>query len=262
MVKQMVGALVSVALVLAGTSTALAVPNSAVPNSAPPTAVGTSQAGQEISISKVRLMGAKKINVVRNVWTTIDVTVTNTGDEDLDGPIVLTGAGKGMVAKKVTKDFSLWAGESVPIEMKVRLKGKRKKAPFRVTVVSDGVSARTSVRVTKVKAPARPKPGRYVSPNGKVRFTVTKKHKIKNFKGTQQLQCGVWPQYTYQTQTHSFPLTNVPRSGRIDRHVNASNDHYYELEMFVRGKRATKGYFWVNGGYCTGSMKFTARRVR
>lgn len=255
MVKQMVGVLVSGALVLGGASAALAMPGSDAP-----TAEGARGAAQEISIPQVRLMGARKINLVRNVWTTIDVTVTNTGDQDLSGPIVLTGAGKGMVAKKVTRHYPLWAGESVPIEMKVRLKGKRKKAPFRVRAESDGVSSQTSVRVTRVKPPKRPRPGRYVSPNGKVRFTVTKKHKIKNFKGTQQLQCGVWPQFTYQTQTHSFPLTNVPRSGRIDRHVNASNGHYYELEMFVRGKRATKGYFWVNGDYCTGGMRFKANR--
>lgn len=220
------------------------------------------EAGQEIAITQVRLMGAKKIRVVRNVWTTIKVTVTNAGDEDLDGPIVLTAAGKGVAARKVTTNFSLWAGQSVPVEMKIRLKGKRKSVPLRLNVTSDGVSGETSVPVIRVKPPARPQPGRYVSPNGKVRFTVTKNRRIKNFRGTQQLQCGNWPNFTYQTQRHSFPVTKVPRSGRIDRHVNASNQHYYELELFIRGKRATKGYFWVNGGYCTGDMTFTAKRKR
>ena len=116
------------------------------------------------------------------------------------------------------------------------------------------------MRVTRVNPPRKPRPGRYVSPNGKVRFTVTKKGRIAQFRGTQQLQCGYWPQFTYQTQTHSFPLTNIPRSGRIDRSVNAKNQHYYEMRMFIRGNQAIKGYFWVNGGYCTGDMRFRANR--
>ena len=254
-VKQVVAALVAGALVLGGTSAAMAVPEPEVTSAA-----DASKAGPRVKVSNVRLMGAKKINVVRKVWTAIDVRVTNTGGSTLTRPIVLTGSGRGMAARRVARSYPLDPGESIQMKMRIRLNGARKRAPFRIKATTGGVSTTTAVRVTKVKPPKKPRPGRYVSPNGKVRFTVTKKGRIAKFRGTQQLQCGYWPQFTYQTQRHSFPLTNIPRSGRIDRSVNAKNQHYYELRMFIRGNRAIKGYFWVNGGYCTGAMRFRANR--
>lgn len=212
-----------------------------------------------LSVGKVQLLGSPQLKLVRGTWTTVDVVVANDGDLDVES-YTITGRGKGLKVKAVTSKVGVSADDTWSSRMQVKLVGSRA-TTMKLTVTGDGATASKSVKVTPRRAPARPASGRYASKDGDVTFTISN-GRIRNFTGSVVMTCGVYPQYTYPTQQHTFPgAPTVARSGIVDTSVE-KNEHYYELQLFATGSRVTKGYFFVNGAsYCTGGETFSAKRV-
>ncbi|WP_181642571.1 hypothetical protein, partial [Nocardioides massiliensis] len=160
--------------------------------------------GPALAIGQVTLLRSKQrpLRLTRGVWTTLRVMVENPGTVDVDSA-VLTGRGKGIRVRKaaVGQVSTRWGTE---VEVAVKLQGKRRTSALRLTVRGDGASATTTLPVRRVAPPARAVPGRYRSPDRTVTFRV-RNGRLTNLSVTMQMQCGSWPQYTYPTQTWTFP---------------------------------------------------------
>lgn len=217
-----------------------------------------------LAIGDITLLGVRQrpLRLTRGVWTTVRVRVSNPGTADVEASSI-SGSGPGVSVRR-TGVGHLHAGDSTEVEMKVRLTGKRKKTSLRLLVRGSGVQGRRALPVRRVKAPKRPVAGRYRSPNGAVTFRIDKKGRVKKFRSRTQMQCGSWPQFTYQTDTWNFPRTKIRKNGLVHRwhrvHTPKRQDSRL-LEFRAARAKVTKGRFWYYSSWCTGETRFKAKRV-
>lgn len=213
-----------------------------------------------LTVKSVRLLGSAKqpLKLVRGVWTTVEVEVRNPGDADAEG-VVVSGKGKGLqVKKKKVGTVSTVGGTTTMV--KVKLKGKRKKSVLRIQVAGSGAKGARKIKVKRIN-PKKPVAGKYRDKKNGIVFRVRNGRVVK-FKGKIQSQCGVWPQFTYNTQQWNFPKTKIGKDGIIQKTVRKKNRRL-DLQMRVAGRKATQGRFDYSSpdGYCHGSAWFSARRV-
>ncbi len=222
--------------------------------------LGQTQGKPALTVKSVRFLGSTKkpLRLTRGVWTTIEVEVANTGTSDAAN-VVITGSGKGLKVKK-KKVGTVSTVTSTVTEVRVKLKAKRKRSTLKLKVKGDGVTANHKIKVKRV-TPKKPVAGRYRDKKRGITFRV-RKGRVVQFKGRIQHQCGVWPQYTYNTQQWQFPKTKIGKDGIVERTVR-KKDRRLDLRMRIAGRKATQGRFYYSspGGHCFGSTFFTAKRV-
>lgn len=213
-----------------------------------------------VAIKSVSLLGSARqpFPLVRGIWTTFEVELENTGASDARG-VVVSGNGKGVrVTRTRVGAVSTSSGSTATV--RVRLIGRANRAVVRLRVSRGGVAAGRLIRLKRIR-PTRPVSGRYRDRAGNVTFRI-RNGQVVGFKGKIQSQCGVWPQFTYNTQQWSFPRTKIRADGIVDRAVRRKNMRL-DLRIRVAGRRATQGRFYYSdpGGYCHGSRFFTATRI-
>lgn len=224
----------------------------------------TDTVGQpNLAISRVSLLGSKRtpLKLARGVWTTLEVSVENTGDADA-GRVAITGSGKGLKVKAAATDVTRTTASTQKI--RVKLRGKRKRTTLRLRVAGGGAVATKAVKVSRFR-PAAPVAGTYRDrrgTRGKVFFKV-RKRKVVGFRGAVQVACGTYPQYTYSTMTIRFPKSRIGRDGIVDRTVR-KRKQVRGLRLRISGRKVTSGsihYSTPGGSYCHGSLTFKARRT-
>lgn len=216
-----------------------------------------------LSVEGAELLGSRKINLVRGVWTPVDVDVSNAGEGSAD--VTVTGKAKGLKVRKGTlADLSAIGGEPYALSttVMVRSTGKTKRTKLTLEASAMGVSATRTVRVRSVKAPPRPRPGRYAG--GGATFTVTggKVPKVKGFRIRTETSCS---SSVYDTMnTYAFPTTPISGAGIVHARDSRSGDDGYTvgLKMLVAGKKATRGSFFYSGpAGCFARDAVEARRI-
>ena len=246
----------------------------------------TDVAGEpRLAISDVEMLRSKvkTLKLVPKVWTTLDVTVANSGTASAPG-VVLGGGGKGIKVKGETLDYAIGkdGGEGYG-EVQVKLtgnskkskgkkgkggKGKRKGKPvLKLSASGAGASASTRVLVKTIKPPPKPASGTYESKDGSVSFTIAG-GKVVNWRGRMQTRCGGYPDLpTYTINTYDFPKVKIARNGIVDatQDGNQGGDAAFGafLQMQVSGSRIRKGYFSYSGpARCFASTSFDAKLKR
>lgn len=216
-----------------------------------------------LSIEGAELLGSKKIRLVRGVWTPVDVDVSNAGEGSPD--VTVTGKGKGLKVRRGTiTELSAIGGEPYALSttVMVKLTGRSKRTKLTLRATASGVDATRAVKVRTVKAPARPRPGRYAG--GGATFTVTggKVAKVKGFRIRTTTSCSSSAYDT--TNTYDFPTTPISRAGIVHARDSRSGEAGYTvgLEMLVAGKKATRGVFFYSGpAGCFARAAVKAKRV-
>lgn len=215
----------------------------------------------KLVVGKVSFLGknAKRLRLVRGVPTRIEVTVRNRGKVSA-GRVRITGRGKGVKVGKVRSATALGPGRATTLSVPVRIRA-RKARKVRLVVRGGGVVARRVIVVRPVKAPPRPRAGRYRSPDGRVTFAV-RKGRIVNWRGTMTTRCGIAPApFTYTQNTYDFPRRRIPRNGIVQARARGAK-YSTSLRLRIAGGKVTRGLFTYAGpGACAASVAFTARRV-
>jgi len=215
----------------------------------------------KLAVGKVAFLGknAKRLRLVRGVPTQIEVTVRNRGKVSA-GRVRITGRGKGVKVGKVRSATALGPGRATTLSVPVRIRA-RKARKVRLVVRGGGVVARRVIVVRPVKAPPRPRAGRYRSPDGRVTFAV-RKGRIVNWRGTMTTRCGIAPApFTYTQNTYDFPRRRIPRNGIVQARARGAK-YSTSLRLRIAGGKVTRGLFTYAGpGACAASVAFTARRV-
>lgn len=211
-----------------------------------------------LSVGRPELLGSKKLDLVRGVWTKLIVPVANSGPGS-SGEVEVSGKGKGLKVRAGRTGFDIGPSGEGSAEIEVKLTGKAPKAKLELTASWEAIEATRKVSVAQVAPPARPVPGSYRSSNGSVRFTITGgKAKISGFNVRTRTDCGAIP----TTNTYDFPKTVIPRNGIVDA-VTQTDLFTTSLQLRVSGGRVTDGSFSYGGpGGCRASETFTARPGR
>ena len=218
-----------------------------------------------LSLGQPEILGAKKLKLVRGVWTPVSVEVFNSGAAQARA-VTVSGKGKGVKVKTGALGYGLApADDGVPssgtVDIRVKLTGKARKAKLTLTASSDGETGTSKFKVKAVKPPPAPKPGRYESKDGDVRFTISN-GKVTGFRVRTQTQCGGYPDFpTYSMNYYDFPTTTISRAGIV--HDRDEGELYtVRLEMLVSGSKVTRGRFNYNGpDRCFAVETFDAKRV-
>ncbi len=219
-----------------------------------------------LSLGRPEVLGAKKLKLVRGVWTPVSVEVSNSGTGQARA-VTVTGTGTGVKVKPGALGSALAPAEdgkatSGTVVLEVKLTSKKRGATLTLSASSDAETATSDVKVTATPAPPAPTPGRYESKDGDVSFTV-RGARVTRFRIRAQTQCGGYPGLpTHQVNTYDFPKTRISRAGIVfdrDQH-----DLYtVNLEMLVTGSKATRGRFSFYGpDRCFALETFTAKRTQ
>lgn len=263
--RPLTAALASGALVLTGTLLALP-PGAAASPVAPattPSSVGalTATAKPKLKVQNAKLLGSKKLKLLRGEWTTIEVAVRNVGTEPTSR-VVVTGKGKRLKVKKGKTGYALYPQTTTSVSIKVKLTKKRA-TKLKLIATGPGASkAAKKVKVTPAKAPKRIKDGKYRSKDKRVKFRV-KKGKIAGFRITALARCGGYPDpLNYWWSTYTIPKRKIPKSGIVQIVEKGKNPSYTaSLAGRAKGKKV-KATFTYNGpNRCWASVKFTAKRL-
>lgn len=213
-----------------------------------------------LRVKSVRQLGSTKkpVKLVRGVWTPLEVEIVNPGAADAAG-VVINGNGKGLQVKRKRVGTVSTVG-STTTTVRVRLKGKRKKSVLRLRVTGGGAKAARQVKVKRF-TPKKPVAGRYVNKKKGISFRV-RNGRVVQFRGRIQSQCGVWPQFRYNTQQWRFPKAKIRKDGIVQKTVRNKNRRL-DVRMRIVGRKANLGRFDHSSpdGYCHGSTYFVARRV-
>lgn len=251
-----------------GLTTAAGASTAAVPTTASGAAAAASPLAWEerpaLAIGDVTLLRSKQrqLRLTRGVWTTVRVRVNNPGTGAVEDSSI-RGGGRGVAVRTASVGY-VSAGGETEAEVAVKLTGKATRTNLRLVVDGSEASAARTIPVRRVKQPKRPVAGRYRSPDGAVTFRVNKRGRVTGFRSRTEMQCGTWPQFTYQTQRWNFPKTAVPKSGVVHRWHRVRTSTRQDsrlLEFRMVGRKVTRGQFWYDGGYCTGTTWFTAKRA-
>lgn len=219
----------------------------------------------EVSVGDVTLLGKsqKRLRLVRNTWTTIHVEVGNSGPVK-STPLTLTASGKGLKVRKVPRVGVVDPEGTTTVAVRVR-PTRKKAGPLRLRVRGPGISTSRKIRVKVVKAPRKPRAGRYRSKDGAVTFRI-RGGKVVGFNVRAQTRCGGFGSPPTYTQDHyDFPRTKIPRNGIVEaskRGKAMGNTWSTHLRMRVSGKKVTRGRFdYGTAGPCTATVGFTAKRI-
>lgn len=219
-----------------------------------------------LTVSRPRVLdrAQKQVRLVRRVAQPHQFVVRNAGQYRARN-VVVTARGKGM--KTVRRNVgTIQPGKEATATVPLRLVSKAKRTAVRITVSGSGVSAKRTVKVRAVKAPARPAAGKWRSTNKTFTFRV-KKGRITAFRGiNMRMTCGGgfggFP--TYRNVSLSFPKVKVPRHGYVDAIKKyRKGDVWYTATLRGRvvGKKMTQARFtYSTAGSCRVSEGFTARR--
>lgn len=209
-------------------------------------------------VPSLSLGAVSPTRLVRGVWTTLDVAVRNPSLGYVS-PGTLTG-GPGLRVKPVSvqapepysPDQPVWA------RVQVKLTSSSRSVTNSFTLTTPEAVASTPATFTRIKPPAKPRPGRWkgkASRSQPVSFRVTRKGVVKGFALTQFLSCGAGQAVLWPTE---LPSMRVAKNGRVQR--TFSTDAAYEIDLYV-SKRKAKG--WVSAERdCAGTSTFKARWVR
>lgn len=224
------------------------------------------------AVPEPTIAAPSKVAMTPGFWVNVEVTVGNTGVDDLTG-VVITGKGRGVRVRRTRVDqdsVPVFDGAEVVREVPVKITGPQRKHRLRLTVTTAGVSRSTTVIVVRRPLPALPEPGRYRSKDGSVTFKITRSGtpKLTRFRAELDYTCRKpldYPEHWHGAFTH--PTVRVRRDGIIDDTDEHQDPNYRtDLEMSVAGSRATGWfrYFTDTGGNrtCEGTVDFTARRTR
>lgn len=218
-----------------------------------------------LTVSRPRLLdrSQKQVRLVRGVPQDHTLLVKNAGQYRARN-VVVTARGKGV--KTVRRNVgTILPGKEATATVPLRLVSKAKRTAVRITVSGSGVSARRTVIVRAVKAPARPVAGKWRSTNKTFTFRV-KNGRITGFRGiNMRMQCGGYGSFpTYRNVSLSFPKVKVPRHGYVDaikRYRKGDVWYTATLRGRVVGKKMTQARFtYSTAGNCRVSEGFTARR--
>ena len=181
--------------------------------------------------------------------------------------VTVTGKGKGVKVRPGSLGYGLAPADggeatSGTVDIRVKLTSKARKAKLTLMASSDGETVTSKVTVKATKAPAPPRPGRYESKDGDVRFTISG-GKVVGFRVRTQTQCGGFPGLpTYTMNTYDFPKTKISRAGIVHDH-DEGELYGVNLEMLVAGSTVTRGRFSYSGpDRCFAVETFDARRVK
>lgn len=213
----------------------------------------------ELGLKPARLLGSKKINLVRGVWTTLDVEVKNSGPVDAVN-VRVGGAGKGLKVRGTKVEFPITSESTGYAQVKVKLVKALKRTKLRLVAKNGAAQTQRKTRVRGVKPPARPRDGKYRNKLGNVTFTV-KGGKVRGFRVQTRTTCGPYTNPTYSTNTYDFPTTRIPRNGIVNR---SQSKRLYDdsLAFKISGSKVTRGSFGYGGpNLCRANERFTAKRV-
>jgi hypothetical protein len=219
----------------------------------------------QLLLGKAMLLGEddQPIELVRGVWTVLEVPVFNDGRVSAPG-VKISGDGAGVVVESMSVG-KVFAGGEETARVRVKLVDGGK-SRFELKARSGAISASISTRVKSVDAPERPRNGEYGSADGKVSFRV-KDGKMIQWRGRQlQMRCAPPFEFpTYRTVSLEFPDKKIPRNDIVDAQKRyEEGDVWYNsrLSMRVAGSKATDGEFtYVTAGSCRVNVDFTARCV-
>lgn len=204
----------------------------------------------------------KSLKLVRGSTQYHWVTIRNTGKLKAKS-VVLTGKGSGMKVKKV-KVGTIEPGKSETVRVPIKLTSKKKKTTtVTLTAKGSGLTVKKKLKVRAVKAPAKPKTGKWKATNS-VKFTV-KKGKIRDFRFAARMRCAPPGGFaTYKNVTLTFPATKIPRHGYVEATKNyRKGNAWYSagLKAKVVGGKLTQGrYSYFTAGSCSVVEGFTAKR--
>ncbi|GAA1936700.1 hypothetical protein [Nocardioides hwasunensis] len=225
----------------------------------------------ELSIDAVQLLDepVRRLSLVRGVWTTLEVTVSNAAR--FTAPEVqVGGGGAGLQVKPATYEVINRNGGQGTVRIPVRLTGKKKQTTLRLSASSRDTTTTRDVAVKQVAAAKRPVDGRYrVTVRGskaQVGFRI-KKGAVTGFKGTGfRMRCQPPGDYaTYRTVGLRFPKkVKVSKAGLVDathRWQKGNASYHADLRMRVTGSKVTQGSFTYVTGWCVVDADFAAKRV-
>ncbi len=214
----------------------------------------------DLLIKSAKLLGSKKLKLVKGVWTPIVVDVHNVGEFQA-GRITVTGKGKGLKVKKATTSYDLYDDSSASITVKVKLTKKR---ATKLKLTARGTSAAKTSKSFTVKptsAPPRIKDGKYRSKDKRITFQV-KRGKLTGFRVYAMTTCGGYPDFpTHTWNYYSIKSSKIPKSGIIDI-VEKGKLYTASLVGLAKGKKVTKARFTYSGpNRCWAAVNFTAKRI-
>lgn len=215
----------------------------------------------KLKVQNAKLLGSKKLKLLRGEWTTIDVNVRNVGTHQT-GKVVVKGKGKGLKVKKGSTPHPIYPGNTTAVPVKVKLT-KKGKAKLKLIANGPGATKATKkVTIKPAKAPKRIRNGKYRSNDKRVKFQV-KKGRITGFRVQAWTSCGGYPDLpTHNWATYSIPKKKIPKSG-IVQIVEKGKSPAYTASLNGRAKGAkVKAKFTYNGpNRCWASVNFTAKRI-
>lgn len=176
--------------------------------------------------------------------------------------VVVSGSGRGLKVSG-SKLGTVYGNGTSSVRMVIRARG-RKLGPLRIRVSSaNGKVATRVVKVRARRAPAKPRPGRYRSPDGDVDFTITRGGKVKGFRIYTRTRCGGYGDFpTYTNNYYSFPTAPIDGGGVVD---GSQRTKLYVVSLGLKaiGRKVTQGSFGysVLQAPCSASDSFTARWI-
>lgn len=211
----------------------------------------------DLRIASVKLLGKKKIKLVRGVKTVLEVRIRNASRADAPGT-VLKGRGKGIKVanRRVGK---IWGDGATTVRVTVKLKKKRR-TKIKLLATTTGDKTTKKVKVKPRKAPKRAKNGKYRSKNGRVTFRI-RNNRVVGLRGRMYTRCGGYPNFpTYTWNYYNYPKVKIPRNGIVDRR-HSGKRYTVGLQMFVNGGKVKQGRFWYSGpNRCFAVETFRMRR--
>ncbi|WP_235737914.1 hypothetical protein [Nocardioides alcanivorans] len=215
----------------------------------------------KLKVQAAKLLGSKKLKLLRGEWTTLDVDVRNVGSHQTSR-IVVQGKGTGLKVKKGQTGYALYPGSTASVSIKVKLTRKRA-AKLKLTATGPAAGKATkTVKVRPAKAPKRIKNGTYRSKDKRVNFTV-KKGRIAGFRAYAMTTCGGYPDFpTYTWNTYSIPKRKVPKSGIVQIVEKGKGPAYTaSLNGRAKGTKVTARFRYDGPNRCWAAVDFTAKRV-
>lgn len=212
----------------------------------------------KLTLKPVRLLGSKKIGLVRGVWTTLDVVVKNSGPVEAVN-VRVAGGGKGLKVRGGKVQFPISSGSNGYAQVTVKRTRTLKRTTLELVAKNDAAQTKRTTTVRGVKAPARPRKGKYRNKLGSVHFTI-KAGKVRGFRVRTMTRCGTYLDPTYSVNTYDFPTTKIPRNGIVNRSVEK---RLYEVSLAfkISAGKVTRGRFSYGGpNLCQANERFTAKR--
>lgn len=220
-----------------------------------------------LKIGSVRLLDkdAKRLRLVRNVWTPLTVTVENPGRVDVESARIVSGSRAFKVrGQKVGKVYD---GGSAAARIEVKLVSAKKRTTLRLVAQGDGAKAAATRAVTRVAPPKRPVAGTYRSKDGAFSFRIAR-GKVTGFRARSvRMVCRPPLDFaTYRTVTLTYPKkVTVARNGIVDAQLRweGRGEAWYvaNLRMKVTGTKVARAHYsYTTAGYCSVSKGFTVKR--